>query len=54
MAPSIPYTKGAHEVGDGVWTYLQPGGGWGRSNVGLIARADGDTSLLVDAPFDLT
>jgi glyoxylase-like metal-dependent hydrolase (beta-lactamase superfamily II) len=53
MAPSIPYTKGAHEVGDGVWAHLQPDGGWGRSNVGLISSADGDTSLLVDTLFDL-
>ncbi|HET6836220.1 MAG TPA: MBL fold metallo-hydrolase [Acidimicrobiales bacterium] len=32
---------------------LQPDGGWGRSNAGLIASADGDTSLLVDTLFDL-
>jgi len=53
MAPNVPYTKGAHEVADGVWAYLQPDGGWGRSNAGLIASDDRDTSLLVDTLFDL-
>ncbi len=45
------YTKGLHEVADGVWAYLQPDGGWGWSNAGLIAGDDG--SLLVDTLFDL-
>ncbi len=45
------YERGAHEVGDGTWAYLQPDGGWGWSNAGLIA--DGDASLLVDTLFDL-
>ena len=45
------YTKGLHEVADGVWAYLQPDGGWGWSNAGLIAGHDG--SLLVDTLFDL-
>ena len=45
------YTKGLHEVGDGVWAYLQPDGGWGWSNAGLIAGDEG--SLLVDTLFDL-
>ncbi len=40
-----------HEVADGVWAYLQPDGGWGWSNAGLIT--DGDRSLLVDTLFDL-
>ena len=30
------YDRGAHEVGDGAWAYLQPDGGWGWSNAGLI------------------
>jgi len=38
-------------VGDGLWAYLQPDGGWGWSNAGLIT--DGDASLLVDTLFDL-
>jgi cyclase len=45
------YTKGLHEIGEGVWAYLQPDGGWGWSNAGLIG-GDG-TSLLVDTLFDL-
>jgi len=40
-----------HEVGDGVWAYLQRDGGWGWSNAGLVT--DGDVSLLVDTLFDL-
>jgi cyclase len=45
------YAKGLHEVADGVWAYLQPDGGWGWSNAGLIAGDD--SSLLVDTLFDL-
>ena len=45
------YEKGLHEVADGVWAYLQPDGGWGWSNAGLVTG--GDTSLLVDTLFDL-
>src|SRR5215204_6166356 len=47
----MPYERGAHEVGDGLWAYLQPDGGWGWSNAGLIT--DGPASLLVDTLFDL-
>jgi cyclase len=47
----VGYDRGAHEVGDGAWAYLQPDGGWGWSNAGLIT--DGDASLLVDTLFDL-
>lgn len=46
-----PYRKGLHEVADGVWAYLQPDGGWGWSNAGLVT--DGEASLLVDTLFDL-
>jgi cyclase len=45
------YTLGLHEIADGVWAYLQPDGGWGWSNAGLIT-GDG-SSLLVDTLFDL-
>jgi len=45
------YEKGLSEVADGVFAYLQPDGGWGWSNAGLVASADG--SLLVDTLFDL-
>jgi glyoxylase-like metal-dependent hydrolase (beta-lactamase superfamily II) len=45
------YTKGLHDLGNGLWAYLQPDGSWGWSNAGLIV--DGDRSLLVDTLFDL-
>src|SRR3954470_9749851 len=48
---NVAYEKGLHELGDGLHAYLQPDGGWGWSNAGLIT-ADG-TSLLVDTLFDL-
>jgi glyoxylase-like metal-dependent hydrolase (beta-lactamase superfamily II) len=47
----VAYTKGLHEVADGVWAYLQPDGGWGWSNAGLVTGDD--SSLLVDTLFDL-
>jgi glyoxylase-like metal-dependent hydrolase (beta-lactamase superfamily II) len=45
------YTKGLHELGNGCWAYLQPDGGWGWSNAGLVV--DGGQCLLVDTLFDL-
>ena len=45
------YTKGLHEIADGVWAYLQPDGGWGWSNAGLLTGEG--SSLLVDTLFDL-
>ena len=45
------YTKGLHDLGNGCFAYLQPDGGWGWSNAGLIA--DHDQTLLVDTLFDL-
>ncbi|HEY1450394.1 MAG TPA: MBL fold metallo-hydrolase [Solirubrobacteraceae bacterium] len=47
----MAYTRGLHEVGDGLFAYLQPDGGWGWSNAGLIV--DGEHSLLIDTLFDL-
>jgi 2-keto-4-pentenoate hydratase/2-oxohepta-3-ene-1,7-dioic acid hydratase in catechol pathway/glyoxylase-like metal-dependent hydrolase (beta-lactamase superfamily II) len=47
----IPYTRGLHEVGDRVWAWMLPDGGFGWSNAGLVA-GDG-ASLLVDTLFDL-
>lgn len=44
------YVKGLHEVADGVFAYLQPDGGWGWSNAGLVCGDD--ASLLVDTLFD--
>lgn len=45
------FERGLHELGDGCFAYLQPDGGWGWSNAGLIV-GDG-RSLLVDTLFDL-
>lgn len=45
------YTKGLHDLGNGCFAYLQPDGGWGWSNAGLVA--DRDQTLLVDTLFDL-
>jgi glyoxylase-like metal-dependent hydrolase (beta-lactamase superfamily II) len=49
--PRFRYAKGLHEIGRGLYGYLQPDGSWGWSNAGLVV--DGDQSLLVDTLFDL-
>jgi cyclase len=49
--PDTPFTKGLHDLGRGCWAWLQPDGGWGWSNAGLIE--DSGESLLVDTLFDL-
>ena len=48
---AAPYDKGLVEVGDGVFAYLQPDGGWGWSNAGLVVGPE--RSLLVDTLFDM-
>jgi glyoxylase-like metal-dependent hydrolase (beta-lactamase superfamily II) len=45
------YTRGLHELGDGLFAFLQPDGGWGQSNAGLVVA--GGSSLLIDTLFDL-
>jgi hypothetical protein len=45
------YTKGLHDLGNGIFAYLQPDGSWGWSNAGFIT--DSGQSLLVDTLFDL-
>lgn len=45
------YTKGLHDIGNGLYAYLLPDGSWGWSNAGLIV--DGEETLLVDTLFDL-
>jgi cyclase len=47
----VSYREGLHEVGDGLYAYLQPDGGWGWSNAGLLV--DGEATLLVDTLYDL-
>jgi cyclase len=49
--PPPRYERGLHDVGNGLYAYLQPDGGWGWSNAGLIE--DGGATLLVDTLFDL-
>jgi cyclase len=49
--PKWQYTKGLHDLGNNTWAWLQPDGGWGLSNAGLIV--DGDQTLMVDTLFDL-
>jgi len=34
---AIPFQKGLVETGFGLYAYLQPDGGWGWSNAGLIS-----------------
>ncbi|HWG08886.1 MAG TPA: MBL fold metallo-hydrolase [Solirubrobacteraceae bacterium] len=51
MASGAAYTRGLHEVGEGLFAYLQPDGGWGWSNAGLVV--DGESTLLIDTLFDL-
>ena len=45
------FEMGLHDLGNGSYAWLQPDGGWGWSNSGLIV--DQDQSLLVDTLFDL-
>jgi len=51
MATRWEYTKGLKDIGNGLYAWLQPDGGWGWSNAGLIR--DGEASLLVDTLFDM-
>ena len=41
---------GLEELGNGLYAWMQPDGGWGWSNAGFVR--DGDESLLVDTLFD--
>ena len=47
---TAPFRKGLVDLGSGLFAYLQPDGGWGWSNAGLIV--DGDAAMLVDTLFD--
>lgn len=48
---SFRYTKGLHDLGNGLHAWLLPDGSWGWSNAGLIE--DAGQTLLVDTLFDL-
>ena len=47
----LPFTHGLHDIGPRCYAWIQPDGGWGWSNAGLVV--DGEESLLVDTLFDL-
>jgi len=49
-SPKARYEAGVVEFGNGSFAYLQPDGGWGYSNSGLVT--DGGEALLVDTLFD--
>jgi cyclase len=49
--PKANYEAGVRDFGNGCFAYLQPDGGWGLSNTGLVV--DGGEALLVDTLFDL-
>jgi glyoxylase-like metal-dependent hydrolase (beta-lactamase superfamily II) len=44
------YKRGLTDLGNGAYAWLQPDGGWGWSNAGLVT--DGGESLVVDTLFD--
>jgi cyclase len=45
------YSKGLHDLGGGCHAWLQPDGGWGWSNAGLVTGSG--VSVLIDTLFDL-
>jgi len=51
MSNATDYGKGLREVASGVFAYLQPDGGYGYSNAGLITGSR--SALLVDTLIDL-
>ncbi|MYE83146.1 MAG: MBL fold metallo-hydrolase, partial [Gammaproteobacteria bacterium] len=46
-----PFEHGLHDLGSGGYAWIQPDGGWGWSNAGLIV-SEGE-ALLVDTLFDV-
>ena len=46
----MAYAKGLTDLGNGLWAWMQPDGGWGFSNAGLITG--GGEAALVDTLFD--
>ena len=41
-----PFTQGIHDLGNGLYAYVQPDGTWGWSNAGLLVS--GGQTLLID------
>ena len=50
LGEAATFDGGLHEVGDRCWAWLQPNGGLGESNAGLLV-GDGE-SLLIDTLWD--
>lgn len=48
--PKARYDAGISDFGNGCFAWLQPDGGWGLSNAGLVS--DGKEALLIDTLFD--
>jgi len=48
--PKASYEAGTYALGNGAFAYLQPDGGWGFSNAGLVT--DSGEALLIDTMFD--
>jgi cyclase len=51
-----PFRQGVHDIGDGVYGYVQPDGTWGWSNAGLVT-SQGETVLvdtLMSIPLTVT
>ncbi len=49
--PATSYAQGLHDLGQGIYAYLQPPGTFGFSNAGLIVGRD--HAVVVDTLFDL-
>lgn len=49
--PRFTFEKGLQSLGNGAYAWLQPDGGWGWSNAGLVV--DSGEALLVDTLFDV-
>ncbi len=52
MAAPVPFTLGLHEVAPGTFAYLQPDGGWGRSNAGLVVGEGGSGGAVAHPHTD--
>ena len=43
------YRRGLHELGDGLFAFLQPDGGWGLSNAGLVVADEIAIPMVIEA-----
>lgn len=49
---TVPFTRGWHRLGEHTWTWLEPDGGWGKANAGLVSSQG--HGLQIDTLFDLS